>query len=152
DAHLVPRPAQLDDLELPPVRERPRLGFLAAAPPVCRLPARVVVDEEDATGRCERSTHERPELVEPLLRNGGEPEGEESEVEPLGRFELEDVGPDELCLGGVEGERLRVRVDGDDAIRQLDELARPDPRARSELEHASARFERLESCLDLGYV
>src|SRR5262249_43135429 len=81
-----------------------------------------------------------------------EPEGEEHEVEALIEPQPEDVGLDELGLGGIEGERFRVRVHGDHTIRERDELARPDPRAGRELEDATEWRERLDRLLRLVSV
>src|SRR5262249_5090940 len=102
--------------------------------------------------RHERRAHEAPELVEPLLRDVREPEGEEHEIEAPGRPPPEDVGADELGVARVENERLGVRVDGDDAIRPADELPRPDPRAGGELEDTASLCELLERRVGLGDI
>src|SRR5262249_25144263 len=131
-SQLRRRPAPLDDPERTAVRQGARLlpGFLVGSR--VRGVAGAAVDEDDAPARHERRAHEATELVEPLLRDVREPEGEEHEIEAPGRPPPEDVGADELGVARVENERLGVRVDGDDAIRPADELPRPDPRAGGE--------------------
>ena len=149
---LLRSPAALHDPERPPVGQRSRLLPVRLVGPVWAVSPAPLSTRKTRPPGCERGAHEPPELVEPLLRHVREPEGEEDEVEPLGRPPLEDVGTDELGSVGVERERLGIRVDGDDALRQPDELARPDPRPGRELEHGAPRRELLERRIGLGDV
>src|SRR5437763_929094 len=149
---LAGPPAPLDDAERPPVRERARLLPVRLVGARVRLVAGAAVHQEDPTAGQQRHPHERPELVEPLLGDVREPEGEEDEIEALGRLPLEDIRADELGVRGIERERLGVRVHRDDALGEPDELARPDSRAGGKLEDRAGGRERLERRLRLRYV
>ena len=112
-----------------------------------------VIDEEDATPRCERGPNQAPELTEPLRWHVRQPEREEDDVVGLGgrprehvRVDVPHPVPD---AAPVQLEGLLGTVDGRQSVGVSGQSLRPLTRPTRQFQDAAGRVEPVEGAFEL---